>query len=160
MYETYREEVRRHYFCARCGKEIRPNRGRVKARFTEMQILTDNFHDEKSKKSFLYRSGLDPFSNMHSEYYLCSKCCRDFSKFLNNTYKFDKEERETELLEQMENLKVEYHENAEAILFLIKKLSEHGAIFEKISNEIYEPNIDTKAQLANFRKIFEVDNQK
>lgn len=99
----YRETTETHYFCARCGKEIKGKRIRERVRFEQIILEQDRIVP-------ILGSGF-----RDRGIYLCPKCAKDFSSFIKNEYPKDQSEREKMLEDKLREVTEEFSKDVELI---------------------------------------------
>ena len=146
----YREITETHYFCARCGKEIKGKRTRERVRFEQIILEGDRIVAILGSK-FRDRG-----------IYLCPKCVKDFSSFIKNEYPKDQSEREKMLEDKLREVTEEFSKDIELInqgILALNGLSQMMNI--KINGSPYEDDKDKEykylcSKLEVFRFIDEL----
>lgn len=146
----YRETTETHYFCARCGKEIKGKKTRERVYFEKIIL-------EQDRNIPILGSGF-----RDRGIYLCPKCVKDFSSFIKNEYPKDKSEREKLLENKLKEVTEEFSEDIEIINKGILALNELAQMTNnKINGSLYEDDKDKEykylcSKLEVFRFIDEL----
>lgn len=109
MYETYRTETVKHYFCGRCGNELKPNKPRVSMGIESLVLFVENIEHNKEKGYISkLQSPMPSIYSRENRLFLCPRCMKELNRFLRNEYPTEQSEREKQLEEEIRKIKENY----------------------------------------------------